>query len=182
MRKNSAVIVAALLVLTGLVSQVRATTNLFVVSLSGYISGVSSCQRINATSLVTSTNLVLISLDSAAGTVQLLQGSGSVTNPLIAQTLLVSTRSIVTTNGEFIASLVPPNGAPTIALPSGLVFGGNLFLTGSLFTNRQGVQTLSADLSGIWNDPINGNTNAAPAVLDASVTSSQRPKMWRWHR
>ena len=182
MRRESAIMVAALLVLAGFASQVHATTNLFVVSLAGHISSPSTGQRINAASLVTTNNFVLVSLDSTAGVVALLEGSGSVTNPVIVQVLLQSTRSIVTTNGEFSALLLPPNGAPTFTFPSGLVFGGYLDLEGALYTDRKGTVTLEADWTGVWNDPINGNSNAPPAITSAILTSSQRERSWRWSR
>lgn len=158
------------------------STNLFVVNLTGCISGPSSNQRISAASLVASNDFLMVGLDAKAGTVQLLEGSGSVTNPVIVQVLLASTRSIVTTNGDFMASLLPAGGAATYAFSSGLTFGGDLFLTGSIFYDRKGVLTLNADLSGIWNDPINGITNTTPALFSGSVTSNQRPKTWRWRR
>ena len=180
MRKKSAILVAALLVLSGVASQVRATTNMFVVNLSGHLSGPSTSQRVSAASLVASNNFVMLSLDSVAGTVDVLEGSGSVTNPVVVQVLMASVRSIVTTNGYFIAALLPPKGAPNFTLASGLVFGGALSLVGSFFTDHKGVLQLDADLSGIWNDPINGNAQAASATdIPADSVSVVSVRVWK---
>jgi hypothetical protein len=166
LRKISAII-AAMLACGAVTVFADGVTVTYVAKLSGQIQTATTKQTITQANFVASTNLLLVEIDLDHGVFALVEASGSTTNPQAS--LIVPSHTAVFTNHNAFEVTLVPNGAP-VALQNGLVFGGELLSAGTVTVSKGVAKSFQATLSGIWNDPILGNTNAPAAFFKGTLS------------
>ncbi len=149
----------------------QAATQVVALKLEGQIFGNGSNQKVRTSSFVATNEFLLASIDPQAGTITLQEASGDMTNLVLIATLMESDTSAFIPNKTVAATLKPAGGAATVTLQNGLVFGGELLVSGMYGVNKFTNGFFKASVAGIWNDPIIGNTNAAPAFFRGELMS-----------
>lgn len=170
MQMKKLMMVAAL---AGLMSGVaQAATNVFAVKIEGQISTENTRQKVRNAAFVPTNGLLLVVIDTDLGAVDIVEGTGTVTNVTPVRTLMQSTAAVIFNGRSFTATLTPAGDAASVDLQNGVSFGGSLLISGRFGYNKNGKGILQANLAGIWNDAISGNTNASASVFNGSINSS----------
>ncbi len=168
-RKTGAIITAAVVCAVAASRAGAATVN-YLAKLSGQIQTATTKQTITQADFVASTNQLLVQIDLDHGVVVFVEASGSSTNLMFLKTLLEFNHTAVLTNHNTFAVTLIPNGAATVTLQDGLVFGGELLAAGTVAESKGVAKSFEATLSGVWNDPLFGNTNAPAAVFKGTIS------------
>jgi hydrogenase maturation factor HypE len=168
-RKTGSILIA---ILIASVLSVKADTIEFIATLRGQIQavGAKKATSVTETNFVAPGDLLLVQVDLSHGTMTFLEAMPPTNNPSPFKGLLQTNHSVVMTNKDSITvTLLPIGSGSTLALPGGLVFGGEISGAGTVSFSKGEPKGFKAALTGIWNDPLLGDTNSPGALFKASV-------------
>lgn len=168
--KSNIIRLAAMLALS-VCAGAQAATQIVPLKVEGQIFGNGGNQKVRTSSFVATNEILVAAIDPVAGTITLQEVTGDLTNLTVVATLMESDTSAFIPNKTVAATLKPAGGAATVTLQNGLVFGGELLVSGMFGVNKFTNGFFKASVAGIWNDPIVGNTNAAPAFFRGELMS-----------
>jgi hypothetical protein len=140
----------------GAMSNARADTNAFQVTVKGTITRNNDKIKITNASLLTSASNILVLVENSdADDLQLVEVDPATTN--IVNSIMANSRSAFLDSGKFNSGLVANGGGPqgsVINFPAGTPpFNGDLQALGKATLTGGGKLKASAKLQGVWNDP-----------------------------